>query len=130
MPRGKRWVDTDAQPPPRANPGSEPHLFPFPPPPYQPHITLAVQGLIPTPQQKFTNDEASVSLDAASVDDLLQAMEGRYPGILARLCDESGKLRRFLNVYVNSEDIRFLDHQATALTDGDEVSIVPAVAGG
>jgi molybdopterin converting factor small subunit len=91
---------------------------------------MAVQVLIPTPLQKFTNDEASVSLDAASVDDLLQAMEGRYPGILARLCDESGKLRRFLNVYVNSEDIRFLDHQATALTDGDEVSIVPAVAGG
>jgi len=91
---------------------------------------MAVQVLIPTPLQKFTNDEASVSLDAASVDDLLQVMEGRYPGILARLCDESGKLRRFLNVYVNSEDIRFLDHQATALTDGEEVSIVPAVAGG
>ena len=63
-------------------------------------------------------------------DQLLQAMEGRYPGILGRLCDESGKLRRFLNVYVNSEDIRFLDNQATPLKDGDEVSIVPAVAGG
>ncbi|MFM7085874.1 MAG: MoaD/ThiS family protein [Cyanobium sp.] len=91
---------------------------------------MAVTVLIPTPLQKFTNDEASVSLDAASVDALLQALEGRYPGILQRLCDENGKLRRFLNVYVNSEDIRFLDHQATALNDGDEVSIVPAVAGG
>lgn len=91
---------------------------------------MAVQVLIPTPLQKFTNDEASASVDAASVDALIDALDGRYPGLKARLCDESGKLRRFLNVYVNSEDIRFLDNQATALKDGDEVSIVPAVAGG
>ena len=91
---------------------------------------MAVQVLIPTPLQKFTNDEATLSLEAGSVDELLVALNARYPGILDRLCDEGGKLRRFLNVYVNSEDIRFLDHQATALTDGDEVSIVPAVAGG
>ena len=91
---------------------------------------MAVQVLIPTPLQKFTNDEASVNLDASSVDALLQALDGRFPGILGRLCDENGKLRRFLNVYVNSEDIRFLDNQSTALADGDEVSIVPAVAGG
>jgi molybdopterin converting factor small subunit len=79
---------------------------------------MAVSVLIPTPLQKFTNDEATAEL------------ENRYPGIKGRLCDEAGKLRRFLNVYVNSEDIRFLDNQATALSDGDEVSIVPAVAGG
>jgi molybdopterin converting factor small subunit len=91
---------------------------------------MAIQVLIPTPLQKFTNDEASVSLEATSIDGLLQALEGRYPGIQARLCDENGKLRRFLNLYVNSEDIRFLDNQATLLSDGDEVSIVPAVAGG
>jgi sulfur-carrier protein len=91
---------------------------------------MAVQVLIPTPLQKFTNDEASVNLDASSVDGLIEALEGRYPGIKGRLCDEGGKLRRFLNVYVNSEDIRFLDNQATPLADGDEVSIVPAVAGG
>ena len=91
---------------------------------------MAIQVLIPTPLQKFTNDEASVSLEAASIDGLLQALEGRYPCIQARLCDENGKLRRFLNIYVNSEDIRFLDNQATVLSDGDEVSIVPAVAGG
>jgi molybdopterin synthase sulfur carrier subunit len=91
---------------------------------------MAIQVLIPTPLQKFTNEEASVSLEATSIDGLLQALEGRYPGIQARLCDESGKLRRFLNLYVNSEDIRFLDNQATVLSDGDEVSIVPAVAGG
>jgi sulfur-carrier protein len=91
---------------------------------------MAVQVLIPTPLQKFTNDEASVFVEAQSVDGLLQSLEARFPGILGRLCDENGKLRRFLNVYVNSEDIRFLDHQETALNDGDEVSIVPAVAGG
>lgn len=64
------------------------------------------------------------------MDGLIDALELHYPGIKGRLCDEAGKLRRFLNVYVNSEDIRFLDHQATPLKDGDEVSIVPAVAGG
>ncbi|MBV2351055.1 MoaD/ThiS family protein [Synechococcus sp. HK05] len=91
---------------------------------------MAVQVLIPTPLQKFTNDEASVELEATSVDALVDALDSRYPGLKGRLCDEGGKLRRFLNVYVNSEDIRFLDNQATALKDGDEVSIVPAVAGG
>ncbi|MFM7239869.1 MAG: MoaD/ThiS family protein [Cyanobium sp.] len=91
---------------------------------------MAVQVLIPTPLQKFTNDEASVSLEAGSVTALVEALEERYPGIKARLCDDSGKLRRFLNIYVNSEDIRFLDNETTTLSDGDEVSIVPAVAGG
>jgi MoaD family protein len=91
---------------------------------------MTVQVLIPTPLQKFTNEEATASLEAGSVDQLLQALEQRYPGILERLCDEKGKLRRFLNVYVNKEDIRFLDNQTTTLQDGDEVSIVPAVAGG
>lgn len=91
---------------------------------------MAVTVLIPTPLQKFTHNESSVSLEAASIDGLLEAMEIRYPGILKSLCDETGKLRRFLNFFVNGEDIRFLDFQATALKDGDEVSIVPAVAGG
>ena len=91
---------------------------------------MPVQVLIPTPLQKFTNDEASVALDATSVDGLIDALDGRYPGLKGRLCDEAGKLRRFLNVYVNSEDIRFLENQTTPLKYGDEVSIVPAVAGG
>jgi molybdopterin converting factor small subunit len=91
---------------------------------------MAVQVLIPTPLQKFTNNDASVSIEAGSVSALVDALEERYPGIRARLCDENGKLRRFLNIYVNSEDIRFLDNETTVLGDGDEVSIVPAVAGG
>jgi len=91
---------------------------------------MAIQVLVPTPLQKFTGDQATVSLEANSVDELIVALDGSFPGLKERLCDEQGKLRRFLNVYVNSEDIRFLDNQATALKEGDEVSIVPAVAGG
>jgi molybdopterin converting factor small subunit len=91
---------------------------------------MAIQVLIPTPLQKFTGDQATVSLEASSVDELIIALDGSFPGLKERLCDEQGKLRRFLNVYVNSEDVRFLDNQATALKEGDEVSIVPAVAGG
>jgi sulfur-carrier protein len=91
---------------------------------------MAVKVLIPTPLQKFTNNEASVECDAGNIDSLIEALEGNFPGIKARLCDDGGKLRRFLNFYVNEEDIRFLENQATELSDGDEVSIVPAVAGG
>jgi sulfur-carrier protein len=91
---------------------------------------MAITVLIPTPLQKYTQDQASVECDASSVKDLMDTLETNFPGIKARLCDEKGDLRRFLNVYVNSEDIRFLDNSATELADGDEVSIVPAVAGG
>lgn len=91
---------------------------------------MPVQVLIPTPLQKYTADQASVSVEAESVAQLIDALEDTFPGIRTRLCDDTGKLRRFLNFYVNSEDIRFLDNEATALKAGDEVSIVPAVAGG
>ncbi|MEY2644746.1 MAG: hypothetical protein RLZZ611_1395 [Cyanobacteriota bacterium] len=91
---------------------------------------MAVQVLIPTPLQKSTNNEASVEVEASSINDLITALNSRYPGIQERLCDDSGTLRRFLNLYVNGEDIRFKDNQTTALNDGDEVSIVLAVAGG
>lgn len=91
---------------------------------------MAVKVLIPTPLQKFTNDQATVECDGASILELLASLETHCPGIKARLCDEGGNLRRFINFYVNSEDIRFLDGANTPLKDGDEVSIVPAVAGG
>ncbi|NEQ50345.1 MAG: MoaD/ThiS family protein [Leptolyngbya sp. SIO3F4] len=91
---------------------------------------MAVKVLIPTPLQKFTNNEATVEIDGASIVGLLDSLETKFPGIKARLCDDSGELRRFVNFYVNSEDIRFLDGKETTLNDGDEVSIVPAVAGG
>ncbi|WP_448572567.1 MoaD/ThiS family protein [Trichothermofontia sp.] len=91
---------------------------------------MAVKVLIPTPLQNFTNNQATVDCSGASVAELLDSLESHCPGIKARICDEAGKPRRFLNIYVNSEDIRFLDGIATSLNDGDEVSIVPAVAGG
>lgn len=91
---------------------------------------MPVQVLIPTPLQKYTSDKASVSVEAGSVAELIAALESSFPGIQHRLCDEHGKIRRFLNFYVNSEDIRFLQNESTALKAGDEVSIVPAVAGG
>ena len=91
---------------------------------------MAVKVLIPTPLQKFTNNEATVEIGGDNIVGLLESLEGKFPGIKGRLCDDSGELRRFVNFYVNSEDIRFLDGKETALKDGDEVSIVPAVAGG
>jgi molybdopterin converting factor small subunit len=91
---------------------------------------MSVQVLIPTPLQVHTNNQASVTVDASSVAELVNTLEETFPGVRGRLRDETGKLRRFLNFYVNSEDIRFLDNEATPLSAGDEVSIVPAVAGG
>ena len=91
---------------------------------------MAVKVLIPTVLQKFTGNEAVVEAEATSVNQLFEALEASCPGIKARLCDDEGNPRRFLNFYVNSEDIRFMDNGNTSLSDGDEVSIVPAVAGG
>jgi sulfur-carrier protein len=91
---------------------------------------MTVKVLIPTPLQKFTNEKATIECNGTTVSELIDTLEQSCPGIKARLCDEEGKLRRFLNFYVNSEDIRFLDGADTPLKDGDEVSIVPAVAGG
>ncbi|KHG41395.1 MULTISPECIES: MoaD/ThiS family protein [Aphanizomenon] len=91
---------------------------------------MAVKVLIPTALQKFTNEKATLECTASNISALLDSLEVSCPGIKARLCDDEGNLRRFLNFYVNSEDIRFLEGAETALKDGDEVSIVPAVAGG
>ena len=91
---------------------------------------MTVKVLIPTPLQKFTNDEATVECEGGNIIQLMDTLESKFPGIKQRLCDDKGELRRFVNFYVNSEDIRFLDNKETQLSDGDEVSIVPAVAGG
>jgi molybdopterin synthase sulfur carrier subunit len=91
---------------------------------------MAVKVLIPTALQKFTDNQALVECEAASVNEVIDSLEVKFKGIKSRICDEAGNLRRFVNFYVNSEDIRFLDGAATSLSDGDEVSIVPAVAGG
>lgn len=91
---------------------------------------MSVKVLIPTPLQKLTNNQATIECDGGTITELLEALEKSCPGLKERLCDEKGELRRFVNFYVNSEDIRFLDGAATPLKDGDEVSIVPAIAGG
>ena len=85
---------------------------------------------IPTPLRKLTNNEEVVEINAATVADAIGELQTRYPGIKERLVDETGTVRRFVNVYVNEEDIRFLQNQQTTLKDGDEVSIIPAIAGG
>jgi molybdopterin converting factor small subunit len=91
---------------------------------------MAVKVLIPTPLQQLTRNQATVECDGASVTEMIDSLESKCPGIKARICDPEGNLRRFVNFYVNSEDIRFLDGSNTLLNDGDEVSIIPAIAGG
>ena len=91
---------------------------------------MPVKVRIPTPLRKLTHDEEVVETAAESVSAAITDLETRYPGIKERLVDEAGEVRRFVNVYVNEEDIRFLDNASTALKDGDEISIIPAIAGG
>ncbi len=85
---------------------------------------------IPTPLRKLTADQDEVNISAANIESLIDELENQYPGLKARLCDESGEVRRFINLYVNNEDIRFLNGKETALNDDDVVSIIPAIAGG
>ncbi len=85
---------------------------------------------IPTPLRKLTSEKDEVNISAANVGQLIDEMENQFPGIKTRLCDESGNVRRFINLYVNNEDIRFLNGKETALKEGDIVSIIPAIAGG
>lgn len=85
---------------------------------------------IPTPLRKLTAEKDEVIISAGNVVELIDEMESQYPGIKERLCDESGNVRRFINFYVNNEDIRFLDGKETALNEEDIVSIIPAIAGG
>ena len=86
---------------------------------------------IPTPLRKLTNEQDIITMnDGGSLAQLIDTLEGQFPGLKERLCDETGELRRFVNVYVNGEDVRFLSGLTTQIAAGAEVSIVPAVAGG
>jgi molybdopterin synthase sulfur carrier subunit len=85
---------------------------------------------IPTPLRSLTKGNPEIQATATTVAGLVEDLERQYPGLKERLLDETGELRRFINIYVNEEDIRFLQSQKTALKDGDQVSIVPAIAGG
>ena len=85
---------------------------------------------IPTPLRKLTGGSEEVTVPGTSVGELIGELEKKYPGIKERICDESGSVRRFVNIFVKDEDIRFLQNLETPLGDKDEVSIVPAIAGG
>lgn len=91
---------------------------------------MTVNVKIPTPLRSLTDDADLVTGEGGTIAALVESLESSYPGMKERLCEESGELRRFVNIYVNGEDVRFLDGLATALGEDDEVSIVPAVAGG
>jgi molybdopterin synthase sulfur carrier subunit len=91
---------------------------------------MAVKVLIPTPLRNLTNNQAEVDAEGATIKDLIENLGKNHNGLKDRLCDESGKIRRFVNIYLNEEDIRFLQGEATAVKSGDQVSIVPAIAGG
>lgn len=91
---------------------------------------MAAKVRIPTPLRKLTNNEELVEVNASTIVDAINELQARYPGIKERLLDDTGAVRRFVNVYVNEEDIRFLQNQQTQVKDGDEISIIPAIAGG
>lgn len=85
---------------------------------------------IPTPLRNLTGGAAEVSVSGGTVKDALNSLEQQHNGVKARICDEKGAVRRFVNVYLNDEDIRFLQNLDTPIKDGDQLSIVPAIAGG
>ena len=91
---------------------------------------MAVTVLIPQPLRSLTGNLSKVSGAGDTLATLVANLEGSYPGMRERVLDESGALRRFVNIYVNGEDVRFMDGLGTSLKEGDEISIVPAVAGG
>ena len=91
---------------------------------------MSIVVRIPTPLRRLTNGEDKVDVDGNNLGGVIDAMNEQYPGIRERICDDQGQLRNFVNVYINGEDVRFLQGLETATTDGDEVSVVPAVAGG
>ena len=91
---------------------------------------MASKVRIPTPLRKLTDDQESIEVESNTIGGAIDELEGKFPGIKERLVDEEGEIRRFVNVYVNEEDIRFLENQDTPLKEGDDISIIPAIAGG
>ncbi|GJQ60003.1 MAG: MoaD/ThiS family protein [Candidatus Scalindua sp. AMX11] len=91
---------------------------------------MAVNVRIPTPLRSLTNGSDEVSVEGSTIKEVVDNLESSYQGIKERICDENGQIRKFINFYVNEEDIRFLNNQETAVKDGDQISIVPAIAGG
>ena len=91
---------------------------------------MAVNVRIPGPLRNYASGKAEVELEASSIRTLLEQLQGSHRELFGRICEADGSLRRFVNVYVNDEDIRFLSNLDTPLKPGDQVSIIPAIAGG
>ena len=91
---------------------------------------MSITVKIPTPLRKLTNGETSVDVDGSTVSAIVESLETTFPGMRERLIDETGDLRHFVNIYLNGEDVRYLDGLNSPVGDRDELSIVPAVAGG
>jgi molybdopterin synthase sulfur carrier subunit len=85
---------------------------------------------IPAPLRKLTNEQELVTASGSNIDEIIADLDKNHPGLKERICDDSGNVRRFVNIFINDEDIRFLNEKATAVKDTDEISIVPAIAGG
>jgi molybdopterin converting factor small subunit len=91
---------------------------------------MSLKVVIPAPLRKHTAGAEIVEVEAGTVQQVIERLEGKYPGIRSSICDESGSLRRFINIYVDGEDVRFLENLGTTAKDGAEIAIVPAISGG
>ncbi len=91
---------------------------------------MSLKVTIPAPLRKYTAGAEIIELDAGTVKEVIDKLDSQFPGIRNSVCDESGGLRRFINIYVDGEDVRFLENLGTATQDGAEVAIVPAISGG
>mgnify|MGYP001198892363 CR=1 FL=1 len=91
---------------------------------------MSIKVRIPTPLMKLTENQSEVSAEGETIFDIINNLESQFNGIKDRICEENGSPRRFINIYINEEDIRFLEGEMTAVKDGDEISIIPAIAGG
>ena len=91
---------------------------------------MSIQVRIPTPLRKLTDEKEVVLVEGATIGTILTNLDEAYPGLTERICDEQGAVRRFVNIFLNDEDIRFLQEKETPVKEGDEISIVPAIAGG
>ena len=91
---------------------------------------MAISVRVPTPLRRFTSGKDEVPAEGASLRAIIENLETRHPGLRERLLDDKGEIRRFVNIYLNGDDVRFLDQLNSKVKDGDEISIVPAIAGG
>lgn len=91
---------------------------------------MAIKVRIPTPLRKYTANQTEVLASGGTIKAIIDDLDRNHPGLKDRICDENGKLRKFVNIFLNDEDVRFMESIDTPVKDGDEVGIVPAIAGG